>query len=89
MDKHAILADRLLQVCRRCFGGRDQSITLAHCIGYEAKITASGDSKRRVRDVFAEAMGDSVAPTPFVAPQRGLSYEQQIIDMAATMETSM
>ena len=67
-----------------CFGGRDQEVSITRC-----DVRDTGDSRqRRVRDVFADAMGEYIAPVAFSAPQQAQTYEQQIIDMAKTLETS-
>ena len=77
-----------------CFGGRDQQLTIAKC-ARRRKLDDAGEGsssapRRKVRDVFAEAIGDKhIAPVPFTAPSKTQSYEAQIRDMAATMETSM
>jgi hypothetical protein len=71
-----------------CFGGRDQALTIARC--EPVKSADHKQSSGRVRDAFTEAMGkERVAPIAFTAPAKVGSYEQQIADVAATMETSM
>jgi hypothetical protein len=70
-----------------CFGGRDQSLTIARC--ERIKDTLHGVKKER--DTFGDALDgvEHVAPIAFSESKKGLSYEEQIRDMAATMETSM
>lgn len=67
-----------------CFGGRHQELAITRC---KAR-TGRGDcgSRRRVRDTFAEAIGEKVAPVPFSAPRVAQSYEQRVADMAAMLE---
>ena len=72
-----------------CLGGRHQELTIARC----EPRTGRGDgvSRRRVRDAFAEAIasekrGDKVAPVPFSAPRVSQTYEQQLADMAMTLD---
>jgi len=69
-----------------CFGGRDQELRLARCDRITPKI---GAATKKARDVFAAGMGDRIAPIAFCAPSKGISYEQQVRDVAATMESSM
>lgn len=70
-----------------CFGGRDQELRLAR---HDVLKQPRGAAIKKVRDAFAEAMGqERVAPVPFSAPSKAGTYEEQIRDMAATMETSM
>jgi hypothetical protein len=78
-----------------CFGGRDQVLTIASCAPRKGG-TAEGDEaggasgRRRVKDVFADALsGDRIAPIAFTAPSVVGTYEEQIRDVAATMESSM
>ena len=84
-----------------CCGGRDQEVSISRCAPRrrvrgdggdgdgDEEASAGPSSRRRVRDVFADALGsERVAPVPFSAPQSAMSYEQQIIDMARSTETS-
>ena len=84
-----------------CCGGRDQQLTITRCEARkarrggaangseEAEVEGRASGRRRVRDVFAEAIGtERIEPVAFSAPQQSMSYEQQIIDMAKTLETS-
>ena len=75
------------------FGGRDQQITLAECIERKPDAhagEAGSGSRKKVRDVFAAALdGERIAPVPFASSKPSTSYDEQIRDMAATMETSM
>ena len=80
-----------------CFGGRDQQLSIASCTERKSLFGSSADGgegasapRRKVRDVFNDALsGEKVEPVPFTAPAKTNSYDAQIRDMAATMETSM
>ena len=60
-------------------------------MGFGADDEAEGSGaprRKKVRDLFAEAMGPRIAPIAFSAPAKTQTYDQQITDMARTMETS-
>jgi len=70
-----------------CFGGRDQSLTIASC---DRVTQGAGDEPaKRARDIFADTEKDRIAPIAFQAPAKVGTYEEQIRDVAATMESSM
>ena len=72
-----------------CFGGRDQKLVLESC---SRGRTEGGDAggARRVRDVFADAMGAAkVAPVAFSAPSVSGTYDEQVREIASSMESSM
>ena len=70
-----------------CFGGRDQELRIAR---HDKLSQPRAAGVKKVRDNFADALGsERVAPIAFSAPAKVASYEEQIRDVAATMESSM
>lgn len=66
------------------FGGRGQQLTIARCERRGADDDGA-DPPKRVRDIFTD-VGERVAPVPFSAPGAAGTYEEQVRDIAATME---
>ena len=69
-----------------CFGGREQEVAIARCAPRPRGARGGGAGWGHVRDTFSEAIGERVAPIPFSAPSKTLTYEQRLADVARTLE---